>query len=299
MVDDGSTDGTAQALAPVKGRIKYYYQENRGVGAARNRGVAEARSPWVAFLDSDDEWCPGKIETHARCLQDHPGLVVHMTNALYVWPDGRQVDYFKAHRFSVAGSVALSRPFETIAQRYFDLLIPCAVRRETFLQAGGFNERLRIVEDKDLLLRLALRGGFGFSDVVQARSYRSNDDPASLTVQARQARQTVWESVLEVYQGLLKSEPLTAGQRRLVLHEVSHLYLERSLQGYTRGDLMQFRQDLRACWRCGAGLKSAVKCVLAFACPRWAAARCERNRMKNGLAYGCTDNRPQLANCGV
>ncbi|MBM2835200.1 MAG: glycosyl transferase [Candidatus Brocadiaceae bacterium] len=62
VVDDGSTDGTRDVLEPYRDRIRYMYQDNKGVSAARNTGIQESRGEWIAFLDSDDEWLPNKLE---------------------------------------------------------------------------------------------------------------------------------------------------------------------------------------------------------------------------------------------
>ena len=60
VIDDGSTDGTSAVVSRYEDRLRYVCTENRGPGAARNRGLAEARNPIVSFLDSDDEWLPNK-----------------------------------------------------------------------------------------------------------------------------------------------------------------------------------------------------------------------------------------------
>ena len=67
VVDDGSTDETEQLLSRHYPQVNYVYQNNRGVSSARNAGVAFTRGLWLAFLDSDDEWMPNKLE---RQLQE-------------------------------------------------------------------------------------------------------------------------------------------------------------------------------------------------------------------------------------
>src|SRR5688500_9583140 len=68
VVDDGSTDGTADILKPFGSRIRYIYQPNRGLSAARNTGIRAARGEWVAFLDADDLWHPSKTETQLSAV---------------------------------------------------------------------------------------------------------------------------------------------------------------------------------------------------------------------------------------
>jgi glycosyltransferase involved in cell wall biosynthesis len=74
VVDDGSTDHTERALAPFAGRIRYLRTSNRGAGSARNRGIHAARNPLLAFLDSDDEWMPGKLQLQRSLMQALPGV---------------------------------------------------------------------------------------------------------------------------------------------------------------------------------------------------------------------------------
>ena len=72
VVDDGSRDATRERVALYGDRVRYIYQENQGCSAARNRGIAEARGAFVAFLDSDDEWLPLKLDVQVRYLETHP-----------------------------------------------------------------------------------------------------------------------------------------------------------------------------------------------------------------------------------
>jgi L-malate glycosyltransferase len=68
IVDDGSTDGTGELCRSFPDPVRYLYQENAGVAAARNRGAAEAKGEWLAFLDSDDLWTPDKLEVQLTAV---------------------------------------------------------------------------------------------------------------------------------------------------------------------------------------------------------------------------------------
>lgn len=72
VVDDGSTDETRQVVSGFRGKVQYIYQDNQGVGAARNRGIKEATGEWLAFLDSDDRWLPDKISLQFKVLELFP-----------------------------------------------------------------------------------------------------------------------------------------------------------------------------------------------------------------------------------
>ena len=74
VVDDGSIDGTEAALASFGDRLRYVRTAHRGAGAARNRGVQESRWPLVAFLDSDDEWMPDKLDLQRRLMARWPDV---------------------------------------------------------------------------------------------------------------------------------------------------------------------------------------------------------------------------------
>lgn len=74
VVDDGSTDATAQVAAEFGGRIRYFRQANGGIGAARNSGLAHARGDFIAYLDADDLYVPGRLARQMDCLARDPGL---------------------------------------------------------------------------------------------------------------------------------------------------------------------------------------------------------------------------------
>jgi glycosyltransferase involved in cell wall biosynthesis len=80
VVDDGSTDDTRQVLEPYRNRIRYVMGPHRGVGAARNCGVSEARNPLVAFNDSDDEWFADKLVLQRAFMRARPDVLFCFTD---------------------------------------------------------------------------------------------------------------------------------------------------------------------------------------------------------------------------
>lgn len=96
IVDDGSTDNTAEVLTAFP-RVHCIRQENRGVSAARNTGIRAATGDWLAFLDSDDEWRPRKLELQVHALSSSPeSRIVHCDE---IWVrNGRRVNPGIRHR---------------------------------------------------------------------------------------------------------------------------------------------------------------------------------------------------------
>ena len=76
VVDDGSTDDTEGLVRREFPDVRYLQQENRGVAAARNRGIREAKGEWLAFLDSDDEWLPQKLTRQLDELREQPEFLL-------------------------------------------------------------------------------------------------------------------------------------------------------------------------------------------------------------------------------
>jgi len=148
VIDDGSTDKTAEGLDPSKGRLVYCFQNNRGVSAARNQGLRLARGQWIAFLDSDDLWLPEKLETQIRFFSQSPEALICQTEEIWI-RNGRRVNPRKKHqKFSgdiFAPSLRLC------------LVSPSAVmiKKEVFEQVGLFDEGLPVCEDYDLWLRIS------------------------------------------------------------------------------------------------------------------------------------------------
>ena len=161
VVDDGSSDGTGDDLARLGAeRTESVHIErtaNRGPAAARNRGVAMARAPLVAFLDSDDLWAPEKIARHLEFMRENPGCAISQTEEIWI-RNGRRVNPGMRHR--KRGGDFFVDSLRTC------LISPSAVlmRKALFDSIGGFDEDMRAAEDYDLWLRIQVEHAVGLLD---------------------------------------------------------------------------------------------------------------------------------------
>ena len=151
VVDDGSKDNTREVLRQFGAKIRYIAQpSNRGVSAARNRGIRESNAPWIAFLDSDDYWLPQKLELQMAFFKTHPKAAICQTQEIWI-RNGRYANPKKRHQ-KPSGDV-----FEPSLR--ICLISPSAVmlRRSLITDVGFFDEGLPVCEDYDLWLRIACR----------------------------------------------------------------------------------------------------------------------------------------------
>jgi glycosyltransferase involved in cell wall biosynthesis len=149
VVDDGSTDGTAEALTGRDPRVTVLRQPNRGRSAARNTGIAAARAPWLAFLDSDDRWEPHHLSQFSAAAAAAADTDAGWASGVVLWDPGtggrRPV---KAPRWLPA-DVRAAAPVGMVVSLPGLVLPTTAVRG-----VGGFAEDLRGSEDWELLVRL-------------------------------------------------------------------------------------------------------------------------------------------------
>ena len=177
VVDDGSTDGTGEALAAEFGdRIVYVRQPNAGVSAARNRGLSIARGRYLALLDSDDEWLPGKTARQVEWLEAHPDFGMVLCDVERIDAERRRIDFLGRRAILPEDGWVLAEVLANPA------LAPVSAmfRREVYADVGGFDESLRTAEDLDFHLRIARRWQIGVVDEPLARAIRGHDGLSSL-----------------------------------------------------------------------------------------------------------------------
>ena len=155
VIDDGSTDGTADLVKSYGSRVRYIYQNNSGLSAARNAGIKAARHPFVVFLDADDVLLPEMVETIMRCFAELPagfGMVASASiKQLRIDAGGGMVENAESpaihdnHRELSASDILLKNRF---------LPASAVIKKSVFERCGEFDTTLRSSEDRDMWIRV-------------------------------------------------------------------------------------------------------------------------------------------------
>jgi glycosyltransferase involved in cell wall biosynthesis len=177
IVDDGSTDGSAEHLKGLAKAVRIERIEHRGPATARNRGVVIARAPLIAFLDSDDLWAPPKLERQLAFMSANPDCAISQTNEIWI-RNGRRVNPGLRHR-KRAGDI------------FVDSLRTCLIsmsaammRADLFRSLAGFDETMVAAEDYDLWLRILIDHEAGLLDEPLVTRRGGHPDQTSATTPA-------------------------------------------------------------------------------------------------------------------
>ncbi len=159
VVDDGSTDGTGEALAARYGdRIRYVWQENQGESVARNCGIETSRAEYVAFLDSDDMWLPAMLRRLLAFFETKPEVAMVFCQKWLMDSSARQLD-------TPPQGLGLEPADWTLERLCLENPVSLGavlIRRSTLEQVGGFDPSIEFGEDWDLWLRLRRHWDFAF-----------------------------------------------------------------------------------------------------------------------------------------
>ena len=170
VVDDGSTDATASIVESYGSALELLRKPNGGLSSARNAGIQAARGAYVAFLDADDWWLPGKLARQVAWMDAHPEAAFCSTAARVVDAGGQAIGEWRPRPFAGTTLEAIFAANAHVAGSGSAVL----ARRGALLAAGGFDEALRSLEDIDMWMRLAARGGYHCIDeplaVVEKRA---------------------------------------------------------------------------------------------------------------------------------
>jgi glycosyltransferase involved in cell wall biosynthesis len=186
VIDDGSKDNTRQLLGPYMDKLKYIYQENAGISAARNQGIQEAKGEYIAFLDSDDIWAPEKLEHQVKVLDTHKKVGI-----VYV---RMPILNEKGVRVGMKPAGASGKNFKELLQIWGDLPTSSVlIRKECFIKVGGFDKTLTISEDTEMWLRISQYWDLYEIEGKELAFYYRHD-------------QQVTKNKIKVYEGGLKTD---------------------------------------------------------------------------------------------
>jgi glycosyltransferase involved in cell wall biosynthesis len=185
VIDDGSTDYGPALIQDIKennSNIRLMRQENKGVSAARNKGVELSSYNYILFLDADDEWTSSFIRIIDQLISNYPNACLFGAAYLNVFSN-RSIAY-PAYRTNI------NNPRGGIINRYWRAISKgpspicsssCCVKKQCFLKVGGFPENVRHGEDKILWSRLATVGDVVWSPSVGAKRYRNAENRSGNT----------------------------------------------------------------------------------------------------------------------
>lgn len=258
VVDDGSTDGTAELvdnLAGTDSRVRCIRQtKNGGPAAARNAGVAAAKGDLIAFLDSDDWWEPGFLEGALEFLFDHPEIGVvfgemqietiegKVLDAADIW-NGRRIAEFVAEVPDRPNRYLFAIPErEAVLHRYF-LPIQATVIRRSIMTSYPFDVSCWGSEDLDLLIRLGLGGvRFGFLRQLSCHQVIHQDNLLSNN-KHRLRSDTVGA---QVWEKTLRDPTLDRRETRLVKKQIATYFYS---IGYGHSEVRATAKSLAAYFR--------------------------------------------------
>ncbi len=174
VIDDGSTDNTKGVLQPYSSKIKYLFQENRGIAAARNYGIRNSTGEFIAMLDSDDQWLPEKLKIQVATISSNPELAFVCSGSYVIDGDGKIIDIWKKSR------KLNSETFDNLYKKDFVLTLTVLLRRTHFEAIDGFDDEYKVSQDYELWLRLAKRYKFYYINLPLAK-YRIHGWNITLT----------------------------------------------------------------------------------------------------------------------
>ena len=223
VIDDGSTDNTQDVLKKYEGRICSISQNNAGVSSARNTGIKAASGDWIAFLDSDDVWLPQKLSLQMTEIKNHRNVCAHISNVSLVKVTGEC-----SNHFTNCGDRYFSFKDSIRHLMYHHIFLTGAVfRKASIINAGYFNENLKMWEDFDLALRMTEQGPWFVTDTVLSKVIRRVEPPIDLThVFIRSDKINAYYVFLDILTKFKNSTDVEKDTFKLINKKISSAYFD-------------------------------------------------------------------------
>jgi glycosyltransferase involved in cell wall biosynthesis len=231
IVDDGSTDNTKENLDLLiqENKIKYIRQNNSGVASARNLGIKNSSGDYIAFLDSDDEWVPNKLQKQVDFFNKNPNFKIVYTDETWV-RNGKRVNQKAIHKKS-GGQI-----FKECIQQCLIGPSTVMIKKELLNEVGHFDESFKVCEDYDLWLKISSLYEIGYIEEALVIKNGGHVDQLSTTFVAMD----MWR--IKAILNILKTRKLNTSDKNFTIDSV----VKRAgilKQGYKKHDnLDQYNQ---------------------------------------------------------
>jgi len=243
VVDDGSSDETDEVAARYDGQVTFVKQENRGVSAARNAGVARSRSDFVAFLDSDDIWFDDHLVRILLAIERTAGEAGLYFSDLEFAASRRGSSAWGWSNFSIESDYELrpdGRPWAFLSIQ--PMTIPASVvRHDVYTAVGGCSEDLACREDTHLFFKLAV--ATPFCAVAGSAGLAAGGADHSLTRSFTPGHPTYVDCTVSLYSNLLESPDahFFGEQRRILARRLADAHWARARECGTARPLQTLR----------------------------------------------------------
>ncbi|MBK8750322.1 MAG: glycosyltransferase family 2 protein [Candidatus Competibacteraceae bacterium] len=181
VVDDGSKDSTALLVRQWSSNkefvVNLIQQENKGLPAARNRGISASSCDWIALLDADDLFLPNHLAEMEQAVSYQPEVVAVFGDCILFGHTDINSEPFSHKKATLAASL-INNGVYILGEKLYSSIIhgnyikPCCFvfKRSMAIEIGMFDESMKFIEDRDFMLRLSRKGNFGFVDRVTAKA---------------------------------------------------------------------------------------------------------------------------------
>jgi glycosyltransferase involved in cell wall biosynthesis len=277
VCDDESEDDLSGALRPFGDRVTLIRIRHGGEGAAKNAAAQHATGDFVAILDADDLYLPGRLEAFAELARERPELDVLTTNA-YLELEGQTVGTY----YPTVATFPQEDQAVGIVEESSAIFGSAAVRRTRYVGAGGFAVNMRTAADWELWMRLAIDGAqFG---LVDEPLHRYRLQPDSLTAD----KAAEWRGCVDALEHVRELATHAGPEIRGAFERSLHKHREWAMLAEAERSLRNGSSDARSKARAvafgpGFGVQTRAKALVAAAAPSVAARLLDRRERRTGV----------------